>query len=334
MKKSRILLFLLITAAACNNKPGEDNLIHNAGEALGTTYSIMYESKRDFHEDITEIYEQVNRSMSTYRSGSDISRINRGEEDVVVDSLFIEVFQASQEVWKATNGYFDPTIGPVINALGFGPEKKLKEIDNAVIDSLLVFVGLEKVQLTAEKKVLKQDPRIFIDFNAIAKGYTVDLIGRMLESKGVENYLIELGGELKAKGINTAKKKEWTVAVDNPTKADERALIKTLRLKDKAMATSGNYRKFHLDTITGEKYVHSINPKTGKSQKNNILSVSVMAETCMYADAYATAFMVMDFEASKQLLSKGGLDVYIIYLDNDGNLQEYLTEGFLRMVVE
>src|SRR5690606_16482368 len=154
---------------------------------------------------------------------------------------------------------------------GFGPEKKIKEVDARTIDSLLSFVGLDKVQLTPQGRVLKQDPRIFIDFNAIAKGYTVDLIGRMLEEKGVKNYLIELGGELLSKGINTDGKKEWTVAVDNPTQTEERLLIKTLKMRDKAMATSGNYRKFYTDSVTGEKYVHSINPKTGKPQKNNIL---------------------------------------------------------------
>src|SRR5690606_36229306 len=196
----------------CKDDSPKNELMYNEGEALGTTYSILYESKEDFHEEIRGIYLHVNQSMSTYLPDSDISKINHDNADIVVDNLFEEVFQAAVKVWEASGGYFDPTVGPLVNAYGFGPEKKLNEIDDAKIDSMLVFVGLEKLELTPERKIVKQDPRIYIDFNAIAKGYTVDLIGRMLDEKGVKNYLIEVGGELLSKGINPDKNTEWAVA--------------------------------------------------------------------------------------------------------------------------
>lgn len=338
MMKKIVTLFFVTVLLACNNKAQNEipktNLIHNVGEALGTSYTIQYESTKDFHEEIKDIYRRVNQSMSTYLPDSDISKINHHNAEIIVDSLFVEVFQASLKVWEDSGGFFDPTVGPLINAYGFGPEKKLNEIDDAKIDSLLTFVGLEKVSLTVDGKIVKQDPRIYLDFNAIAKGYTVDLVGRLLESKRVKNYLVEIGGELLSKGVNPDKNTEWVVAIDNPEQLENRIILKTLKLKDIAMATSGNYRKFYIDSVSGEKFVHSINPKTGKAQKNNILSVSVLAKTCMYADAYATAFMVMDFEASKALLSKENLEAYIVYLDSEGEMQEYATEGFLRNSIE
>jgi len=332
MKKIISLLLLVITFS-CQKKTEESQLVQNVGEALGTTYSIQYQSEEDYHEQINEIFEKVNQSMSTYIPNSDISRFNLKNEEIVVDDYFKEVFLASQKVWLKTDSLFDPTVGPLVNVYGFGPGKKLKQIDSLKIDSILTFVGLDKVKINEEGKLIKQDTRVYIDFNAIAKGYTIDLIGRMLEKNEVKNYLIEIGGELLAKGINVDSKNDWIVAVDDPTQTEERTLIRTLKLKDKAMATSGNYRKFYIDSLTGEKVVHSINPKTGKTQKTNVLSVSVIAENCMMADAYATAFMILDMETSILLSEKENLDAYYIYLDDEGIIKEYFTEGFSKIIM-
>jgi len=333
--KKLLLFFLVLTVLSCKQEKTDSILIQNTGEALGTTYSIQYESSVNLEEDLIEVFNIVNQSMSTYIATSDISRINQGDTSVVVDVHFVNVFEASKEIWKKSNGYFDPTVGPLVNAYGFGPNGKMKGIDSTEIDSIRLFVGLEKVALTSTNHIIKEDIRTFIDFNAIAKGYTIDLLGKVLEENNIENYLIELGGELLAKGRNNQSDNSWIVAVDDPTQLEERTLIKTLRLENRGMATSGNYRKTRIDPQTGAKYVHSINPKTGWPKKSNILSVSVLAETCMKADGYATAFMVMDLDETKTILQKEiSLDAYIIYVDEEGILQEYLTDGFAKVIVE
>lgn len=331
MKFYRYFLLILIVAAC---QPPKAQLIKNYGDALGTTYSIQYEHHQDLQDEIQLIFKAVNQSMSTYLPESDISKINRGDTSVVVDSLFVEVYQASQEIWEQTDGLFDPTVGPLVNAYGFGPGKKINHITDEQIDSLMEFVGWDKVRLTLQNTIEKADPRVFIDFNAIAKGYTIDLIGRLFEQKQIPNYLIELGGELLAKGENPEKKESWKVGIDNPQVTEGREIYKIVALKDLAMASSGNYRKYFVDSITDEKYVHSINPKTGRPQKSNVLSVSVFAETCMKADAYATACMVMDFETSKAVLKQQNLEAFIIYLDDNQQIKEFATQGFLEMEVE
>lgn len=333
----RTLLLLTITCffLSCKNeKEPQIKLFQNMGEALGTTYQIQYDGVSDLHDDFKKVFETVNRSMSTYMPDSDISRINKGDTAVVVDVYFKEVFSTSKEIWKKTNGYFDPTVGILVNAYGFGPTKPIKHLDAKKVDSLMQFVGFQKLLLTEEGIIKKQFPEIFIDFNAIAKGYTLDLIARVLDENSVQNYLIEIGGELVAKGENPQKQQSWKVGIDNPVMQDGREIFEVVALKDIAMATSGNYRKYLTDADSGEMYVHTINPKTGKPQRSNVLSVSVLAENCMLADAYATVFMVMSLEESIAFLNENkALEAYIIYLDEKGNLQEYITEGFKKVLV-
>jgi thiamine biosynthesis lipoprotein len=334
MKKIVFLSFVFLFIA-CKSEDTKSILIQNTGEAFGTTYNIQYESENDFHEQFKNMFDVVNQSMSTYIATSDISRINQGDTTVVVDEYFIEVFNTSKELWQATSGYFDPTVGPLVNAYGFGPDGALKGIDSTQIDSIRQFVGFDKLKLTTDRQILKGDSRTFIDFNAIAKGYAVDLVGKILDQNNVENYLIEVGGELLGKGINNNSGNNWIVAVDDPTQLEQRELIKKLKLVDRAMATSGNYRKTRIDPITRAKYVHTINPKTGWPKKSNVLSVSVLAENCMLADGYATTFMVMELEETKAFLENNtNLDVYIIYTDENGELQEWLTAGFQEVVVD
>lgn len=333
----KYLLFFcfLILSFSCKNKETSSPLIQNTGEALGTTYNIQYDGDQDYHEDLIKVFDIVNQSMSTYLPSSDISKINVGDSTVIIDTHFETVYLLSKKIWTETNGYFDPTVGPLVNAYGFGPQGKLRGIDSTQVDSIKEFVGFEKLLLTDENIIKKQDPRTFIDFNAIAKGYTIDLLGKTLDSNNIQNYLIELGGELLAKGDNKKTGNDWIVGIDDPTQTEERTLIKKIKLKDAAMATSGNYRKTRIDPETGAHYVHTINPKTGWPKTSNVLSVSVLAKTCAEADAYATAFMAMELEETQSFLNEHStIDAFVIYVDTEGNLQEWLTEGFKMVVVE
>lgn len=338
MKYPFLKLFILLVFAgmflACETEPASKVL---QGEALGTTYSIKYYSEEDIRlqEALDSIFERVNQSMSTYREGSDISRLNRNDTLVRVDTLFTNVFKLSEKVYRESNGYFDPTVGNLVNFYGFGPEKEEITIDSVIIDSLRRYVGLNKIRITSEGEVEKELPGIYIDFNAVAKGYTIDLIGHYLDSRKVEDYLVELGGELLAKGENLEKQAAWTVGVDDPSQTEERTLTAAVKLKDRAMATSGNYRKNRVDPETGEIYVHTVNPLTGYAERSDVLSASVLAENCALADAYATAFMAMGLERSKEMLSEiEGVDAFLIFAGENGSIEEFTTPGFKEVLIE
>lgn len=305
-----------------------------AGPALGTSYSIIYLTQEpiDLQSEIDSVFAAVNQSMSTYIPGSDISRINEGDSTIKVDQMFREVFNLSKEVYNSTDGYFDPTVGVLVDAWGFGPGRQI-ELDSSKVDSLLGYVGFSKVRLTADQRVVKSQPEIRIDFNAIAKGYAIDRLGRLLDEMDIANYLIEVGGELLAKGENRQKMKPWVVGIDDPQVTEGRRLMRTIYLKNNAMASSGNYRKFRVDSLTGEKYVHTIDPKTGYTKNSRVLSSSVISETCARADAFATAFMAMDLADAKMiLLEETDLEAYIIYLDQNGETEEFMTEGFADLL--
>lgn len=332
------VLFSFFFIFSCSDKKTDRVLKTEQGFALGTTYSIKYEVKNDsisLLPDIEKIFSAVNQSMSTYIPTSDISKINNGDSTVVVDKYFKEVFLKAKEVWGNSNQKFDPTVGALVNAWGFGPENNIESMDQKQVDSILHFTGFEKVILTDSGNIIKAHPFVYLDFNALAKGFTIDLIGRMFDKKGIKNYLIELGGEILTKGANTKTVKDWVVAIDHPLQNEgERMMIQKIKLENKAMATSGNYRKFRVDQKTGEHYVHTINPKTGHPQKSNVLSVSVIADTCMEADAYATAFMVMSLDEVREFLKENNfLDAYIISTDKEGNLDEFKTNGFIEVLV-
>ena len=337
MKKSFLLLLTLSLLLSCNSKT-EVNSHEYTGEALGTTYMVHYFSEKDlkFENSLDSILGEINNSMSTYIAESDISKINRGDTTVKVDDHFFKVFNASQRVFKETDGFFDPTVGVLVNAYGFGPGKPLKEIDSIKLDSLKKLVGLDKINLKSDRTLEKEDPNIYLDFNAIAKGYTIDVIANYLESKEVSNYLIELGGELRAKGKNLESDKGWIVGIDAPKQYQvKRDLQAKLELTNAAMATSGNYRKFRIDSLSGRKYVHTVNPKTGEAERSNLLSASVLAENCMLADAYATAFMALGLERTKQTLQNlDKVEVYILYSDEEGKMEIFSTPGFQKQLLE
>ena len=330
-----LILPLVLLVCSCGQQQPSWVKNINSGGALGTSYNISYLTKEsiDFQDEIDSVFAVVNHSMSTYIPDSDISKINRGDT-VVVDQMFQEVFRLSKKVHQATDGYFDPTVGTLVNAWGFGPGAQIK-LDSLKVDSLLAYVGFQKVRLTEGHKILKQHPGIQFDFNAVAKGYAIDRLAAMLDNKGIENYLVEVGGEIVAKGENKTKAKQWTVGVDDPQAQGERSLKLAVRLQDKALASSGNYRKFRIDATTGEKYVHTIDPKTGYTKNSKVLAASVIANTCAEADAYATAFMAMELEKSIELLSQEkDLEAYIIYLDENGETTDFMTTNFEKLVVK
>ncbi len=330
--KYLVIAFCLSIFFSCKKK-SENNILlkQETGQALGTTYSILYYEKQNntaIKQSLDSIFSAVNNSMSTYISTSDISKINKGDTTVVVDAMFKEVFKTSEVIYKNTNGYFDPTVGSLVNAWGFGPQKLKLKMNTETVDSLMQYVGFNKLKLKSGS-IKKETPNVYIDFNAIAKGYCIDRIGAYLDNRHVDNYLIEVGGELLSKGEHLQKQKTWTVGIDNPTQNEERTLYATLPLKDRAMATSGNYRKYRLDSISGKKYVHIIDAKTGFTKPSKILSVSVLAPSCAVADGYATAFMAMPLEKTKQVLKEdNNLDAYVIYSAPDGELKTYETVGF------
>lgn len=334
MRKRFAIITLLALCLGCAPEQWVKN--QHVGQALGTTYAITFIADRqlDYQVEIDSVFAAVNQSMSTYIPTSDISKINDGDSFVVVDAMFKEVFLLSKEVYQKTNGYFDPTVGVLVDAWGFGPGKQ-QEMDSTTVDSLLQFVGWEKVQLKSDNTVSKKYAGIRFDFNAIAKGYAIDRLGKTLDQREIDNYLIEVGGEILAKGINVISDKPWSVGIDDPQVENGRRLKKIIALKDRAMASSGNYRKFRVDPDTGKKYVHTIDPKTGYTKNSNVLATSVIADDCATADAFATAFMVMELEESKELLKEhASLEAYIIYLDEKGETQEFMTNGFEALVRE
>lgn len=329
-------LLVLTTLISCE-KEKVDAFYTIQGEAQGSTYSIKYIAKDELvtKKQVDSLLTAFDLSLSTYRKDSKISKINAGDTTVVVDEFFIETFKASDLIYKETNGLFDPTIGVLVNAYGFGPDHERKTVTQKQIDSLLQFVGFNKVKLNANNTVSKEYPATYFDFNAIAQGYSVDVVSNFIKSKGIQNAIVEIGGELFGLGENTINNKEWIVGIDDPLQTpDERKLIATIKLGNLGMATSGNYRKVIIDSETGEKFVHTINPKTGKPQKSNILSTTVLAPTCKMADGYATAFMVMSLEESKLFIEKHPeLYVMIVYVDGTTATQQFVTANFESIIL-
>lgn len=324
MNKSIVLLLVIAVFLSCSKEPQSIKL---SGAVFGTSYNIQYFDKanNNYQKQIDSLFDEVNQSMSTYIPTSKISRINKGE-NVEVDHHFKTVFRAAKYIYRKTEGAFDPTIGAVVNAWDFGPEGAIEKVDSIAIDSLMKHVGFNRMGLKNNKIVKKNNS--YLDLNAIAKGYGVDVISKFLENKGVKDYLVEIGGEIRTKGINVEKNLAWTIGIDDPNFNGEQSYSKILALKDEAMATSGTYRKFKTDE-DGNRYAHIIDTKTGYPTKTNILSVSVIANDCVTADGYATAFQAMGIEKVKDFLKRHPeLKVYFIYEDEDNvvktlNLNEF-----------
>jgi len=308
------------------------------GEAQGSTYHIKYIAERDenLKPAIDSILEVIDRSMSTYRPDSAISKINQGDTTVVVDEHFRKVFEASQQIWQESEGLFDPTVGVLVNAWGFG-KQKISEADlptDKKIDSLRKYVGFDKVALTEKNLIKKRYTEILFDFNAIAQGYTSDVVANYLSARGIKNYIVEIAGEMYLKGKNTVEDKSWTIGVENPLKPlDDRDLVATIQFTNQGLATSGNYRKVWTDS-NGRKYVHSINPLTGRATQSDVLSATVVAPSTMLADGYATMFMVMGLAKSKAFLEKHpDLAVLLVYSDDKHQEATYKTKSFEKLII-
>lgn len=305
-----------------------------AGNAQGSTYHITYfdSLNRNFQPEIEKILQDFDKSVSTYLPTSIISQINSNKKNVKVDRYFIACFNKAKEVWKNTNGAFDPTVYPLVNAWGFGPGKKQK-IEKRVIDSLLKFVGFDLIELKG-KKIIKKDPRVALDFNAFAQGYSVDVVSEFLNTKGIKAYMVEIGGEVYANG-KKSNGSNWTIGIEKPIDNKEYAnpLKAIVKLENLAIATSGNYRRFVIED--GIKYAHHLDPKTGYPTKNNLLSASIFAKDCMSSDANATGVLVLGLEKAKEFLNAHKeLQAYLIYSDNQGNYQVYETPGLNAIVTE
>jgi len=327
--KSQLVILLLFVFFSCEKE--QDNLKILKGNALGTTFSIRYldTSEVAFDSKIDSLVKAVNKSISTYIPTSYISKINRGDSTVVVDGFFEEVFLKSEKIHNETNGAFDPTVGILVNAWGFGPENAIENLDSVKVKELLNFVGFNKVKLQ-NKKVHKLYPEIYFDFNAIGKGYLVDVVGRLFEQYAIENYMVEIGGEIRARGVNQ-NGEYWRIAIENPNFDGTRSFATTIQLQNESMATSGNYRKYRT-TAEGTKYVHTINAKTGFATESNLLSASVISKSdCANVDGYATAFMAMGFENAKIFLKNHThLKAFLIYANEKGEMQTYTSENFKK----
>lgn len=319
----RGILFISFWVSSCQQSPTFTTL---EGEAQGTTFKIVYESTEDFSHSIDSLFRVIDHSMSLWDSTSILRAVNTNQPSIKVDYHFEKVFEKSQSISQITNGAFDITVGPLVKAWGFSYKKGMPFPSQTTLDSLRRLIGYQSVQLK-NAIVQKQNPNTEIDFNAIAQGYTVDVMAGFLEAKGIQNYLVEIGGEVRALGHNQHGK-IWQVGIDKPisNSDNQRQLQAVVALNGQALATSGSYRKFVVRE--GQKFSHAIDPKTGIPITHNLLSVSVIADDCMTADAFATAFLVMGLEAAKKIAPNQNLEFYGIYTTTDGTFQTYHTSGF------
>jgi FAD:protein FMN transferase len=331
--KIRNLWFWLIIASiwACQDQA---KYVYNQGYVYGTVYHIVYESPdgEDFSDEIEDQLEKYNRIFSTFDSASVISRVNNNQP-VDPDSLFLKCFNRALEISEITGGAFDITAGPMVNVWGFGPEQR-RRVTPEMVDSLKLITGYHRIWVE-EGRVVKGDERMKLDMSAIAKGYTCDLLGFFLAGKGCINYMVEIGGEVVAKGKNE-KGRTWTIGISRP---EEMALFSSgdiqakILLPDNAVATSGNYRNFY--EADGKKYAHTIDPVTGYPVQHCLLSITVLANNCMDADAFATAFMVLGLEKSIVISKRiPEIEVYFIYADEQGIHKVYMSDGFAKHLAD
>lgn len=332
--KFRLAILLAILAWISSCSPVSRGEYYSLqGFTQGTTYSISYQhpSISDLQEEIDSILGAFDSSLSSYESNSIISAVNRNEPGVRTDSMFRTVFRESSRVYQVSGGAFDITLAPLINAWGFGPGQQM-EVDSAMVDSLLQYVGMDKIALVGDR-VEKADPHVKLNVNAIAQGYSVDVISSYLEGLGCKNYMVEIGGEIRTRGMNP-KGNFWRIGVDRPEVGNMipgKQLQVIISMHNRSLATSGNYRKFY--ERDGVMITHSIDPATGFPKSSNLLSVSILTEECMTADAYATACMVMGLEKAKIFVEdQKGVDAYFIYGDEFGNYQVWHTDGMKKYI--
>ena len=327
MKRLAILLILAIGVASCSQQPKKIVL---EGLAQGSYYAITYfdTQNRNFQHEIDSIFHAVDMSVNLWVENSIISKVNRNEE-VALDSIFIDNFRIAQEAARLSDGYFDPTISPIVAAWGFS-YKNGDTLTPQLIDSLRTLVDYQKVRIE-NGHVIKDNPAITLDFNAIAQGYTSDLIASFLESQGVVNYLVDTGGEIMTKG-GKPNGQPWIVGIEKPAdnEKSEQVVQTRIAVRDKGVVTSGSTRKYV--ERNGKRYSHCINPKTGCPVEHHVLSVTVTADNATWADALASICMVMGLEQSLPLIeSMDGVEAYYIFINENGKLETFATEGFVTL---
>lgn len=332
MRKVIFLILYLIILTACSNR--SNSILKQTafqGETQGTYYLVRYydQKERDFQDEIEKLLSEFDQSLSLWVNNSIISKVNRNEE-IELDQYFIDNYHLSLKIAQETNGAFDFTLGPLIEAWGFGFREKIK-LSQKKIDSLKGFIGFEKVKLE-DSKLIKNDPRMEVNFNAIAQGYSVDLLAAFLNGKGIDNFLIDIGGEIISQG-NKPNKIAWIVGIQIPTEEADGAIEAKVRveLTNKAFVTSGSYRNYYEED--GKRYSHMIDPSTGYPVVHNLLSVTVLAKTCAEADGYATAFMVMGIEKAYEFLKeRDDLEAFFIY-EEKGEIKSTYTEGLGDLII-
>lgn len=302
------------------------------GFVFGTVYKITYQSEDNLKEEIETELKKVDNSLSPFNPNSVITRVNHNEK-TEVDSFFVHVFHLSKKISDETHGAFDITVAPLVNAWGFG-FKKSTGVDSLIVDSLRQMIGYQKIDLQ-NHRITKKDPRIMLDCSAIAKGFGVDAVARLLERKGIKNYMVDIGGEVVVKGKNPSKGL-WRIGINKPVDdslAVNQDLQTILEITDLGLATSGNYRNYYYKD--GKKYAHTIDPRTGYPVQHNILSSTVIAKDCMTADALATAFMVMGLEEAEAFCKANPeIDAYFIYSGENGEFNTFYTEGMKKYIAK
>ena len=323
------LLFVLalFVVVFLRNRGSETEVITLQGRTMGPIeYQVKYLSANgiSYQTEVDSLLAVFNQALSTYVPTSEISRFNQSDSLVFETGFMFPVLETSQYIHQITGGAFDPTVGPLVNAWGFGPNKQ-PSADTAKVDSLLTFVGFNKIQFTSTY-VTKGVAGMYLDFSAVAKGYAVDLVGNYLATKAVENFMVEIGGEVTCRGKNE-KGEFWLIGINNPDlEAAGEGIAATVGLDNRAMATSGNYRNFYV--LNGKKYAHTIDPASGRPVQHSLLSATVFASDCMTADALATACMVMGVEKSVALFeAHKELDAILIFSADNGDLHTVVTSG-------
>ncbi len=331
-KLSSFLFLILLLATSCTGrKPVLNNF---TGFTQGTTYSIVYDNNininpQELKMQVDNLLHKFDMSLSIYIDSSIISRINRNE-DAVPDSFFIEVFKRSELISQMTDGAFDITVGPLVRAWGFGPDDH-KNFTEEKRDSLMKLVGMDKVKLV-NGKIVKSVPGVTLDVNAVAQGYSVDVVCRYFRSLGLSDYLVEIGGEVMAVGSKGGA--PWKIGIDRPednNMVPGQSLEAILKVSDKAVSTSGNYRKFYVEN--GVKYSHEIDPKTGYPAKNRLLSATIVADDCTMADGIATACMVMGTDKSIDFIkSHKEFSAFFVFSDDKGNFQTWMSDDLKKIL--
>lgn len=334
MKKKKLiwqipfLLILIIGSIFVIRQQRNTPFQKDEGMVFGTIYHITYQSDTNYQKEIEAKLQKVDNSLSPFNKTSIISRINRNEK-VKVDEMFSEVFQLAEKISGETDGAFDITVAPMVNAWGFG-FKTGNPPTRQTIDSLRAIVGFHTVSMQ-DGYVIKKNPKTMLDCSAIAKGYGTDVVARFLKKKGVQNFMVEIGGEIVVNG-NNEKLQPWRIGINKPTDDSlntSQAIQDVVSVSNIAMATSGNYRNFYYKN--GKKYAHTIDPKTGYPVQHNILSATVFADDCATADAYATSFMVLGLDGAKKILEKHPeLCAYLIYSDQKGGNQIWYSPSLQK----